>query len=61
MSHRPNVYQVVKEAAEDSRHRPLAVLGCGPALMADQARKASVQMLDMGYTGVQYFEESFKW
>jgi predicted ferric reductase len=61
MAHRPNVYQVVKEAAEDSRHRPLAVLGCGPALMADQARKASVQMLDMGYTGVQYFEESFKW
>ncbi|EMD63374.1 hypothetical protein COCSADRAFT_143289 [Bipolaris sorokiniana ND90Pr] len=58
---RPNVYQVVKEAAENARRVSLAVVCCGPALMADQARKASVQMLGMGHTGIEYFEESFKW
>ncbi|KAH7558674.1 hypothetical protein BM1_04811 [Bipolaris maydis] len=58
---RPNVYQVVKEAAENARRESLAVVCCGPALMADQARRASVQMLGMGHTGIEYFEESFKW
>lgn len=61
MRQRPDVYEVVKEAVEESKHRRVAVFGCGPALMVDQARKASVKMLGMGYSGVEYFEESFKW
>lgn len=58
---RPNVYQVVKEAAENARRGSLAVVCCGPALMADQARRASVHMLGMGHRGIEYFEENFKW
>lgn len=61
VGHRPNVYEVVKKAAEDARHRRIAVIGCGPALMVDQAREASVRMLGKGYTDLEYFEESYKW
>lgn len=58
---RPNVSQSVREAAQDAGKRPLAIVACGPARMADEARKASVQMLANGFRGVEYFEESFKW
>ncbi|KAI4637352.1 hypothetical protein J4E83_000167 [Alternaria metachromatica] len=61
MAHRPDVHETVQEAARDAGQQRLAIVACGPALMADQARKASVQMLDKGYRGVEYFEESFKW
>ncbi|RAR08078.1 ferric-chelate reductase [Stemphylium lycopersici] len=61
MAHRPDVHRVVEEAAENAKHQRLAVVACGPSLMADQARKASVDMLGTGHTGVEYFEESFKW
>ncbi|KAF1925689.1 ferric-chelate reductase [Didymella exigua CBS 183.55] len=61
LSGRPNVYLSVEEAAEGAGQQSLAVVACGPARMADEARKASVQMLADGYTGVEYFEESFKW
>ncbi|EOA83661.1 uncharacterized protein SETTUDRAFT_94116 [Exserohilum turcica Et28A] len=61
MPHRPDVYQLVKEAAEKAQHEQLAVVGCGPATMADDARQASVHMLAVGFTGIEYFEESFKW
>ncbi|KAF2996055.1 hypothetical protein E8E13_003439 [Curvularia kusanoi] len=58
---RPNVSLSVEEAAEDAGQHSLAVVACGPAKMADEARKASVQMLANGYRGVEYFEEFFKW
>lgn len=58
---RPNVRLSVEEAAEGAGQQSLAIVACGPARMADEARKASVQMLANGFTGVEYFEESFKW
>ncbi|KAE8828413.1 hypothetical protein PTNB85_07601 [Pyrenophora teres f. teres] len=61
MTHRPDVHTTIEEAARDAGQQRLAVVACGPALMADQARKSSVQMLGRGHRGVEYFEESFKW
>jgi predicted ferric reductase len=61
MTHRPDVYVAVEDSARYAGQRRLAIVACGPALMADQARKASVNMLAKGYSGVEYFEESFKW
>jgi NAD(P)H-flavin reductase len=58
---RPDVRSSIREAAEDAGQQSLAVIACGPARMADEARKASVQMLADGYAGIEYFEESFKW
>ena len=58
---RPNVSLSVEEAAEDAGRCSLAVVACGPARMADEARRASVSMLARGHRGVEYFEESFKW
>ncbi|KZM23559.1 oxidoreductase [Ascochyta rabiei] len=58
---RPNVHSLVGEAAHDVGRLSLAIVACGPARMADEARMASVQMLGQGFTGVEYFEESFKW
>jgi NAD(P)H-flavin reductase len=58
---RPNVLLSVEEAAQDAGRQSLAIVACGPARMADEARKASVQMLSKGFRGVDYFEESFKW
>jgi len=61
MTHRPDVYTTVEDAARDAGQQRLAIVACGPALMADQARQASVQMLARGHRSVEYFEESFKW
>ncbi|KAF1834927.1 ferric-chelate reductase [Decorospora gaudefroyi] len=61
MAHRPDVQAAVEGAARDEKQRRVAIVVCGPALMADQARKASAQMLRKGFSGVDYFEESFKW
>lgn len=61
MAHRPDVPTVVAEAAQDAGQTSLAIVACGPALMADQARKATATMLGRGYHGVEYYEESFKW
>ncbi|OJD11947.1 hypothetical protein AJ78_07380, partial [Emergomyces pasteurianus Ep9510] len=38
-----------------------AILVCGPAEMADEARVAVHAVLKEGYRGVEYFEESFGW
>ncbi|PGH33087.1 hypothetical protein GX50_04069 [[Emmonsia] crescens] len=38
-----------------------AILVCGPAEMADEARVAVHAVLKQGYRGVEYFEESFGW
>ncbi|CAI6334769.1 unnamed protein product [Periconia digitata] len=58
---RPDVYQVIQEAAREGGQEGLAIVACGPGQMADQARQSSVNMLAKGYKGVEYFEESFKW
>ncbi|KAF1961944.1 ferric-chelate reductase-like protein [Byssothecium circinans] len=58
---RPDVMVAVEEAAREAGQERLAVMACGPGRMADQARRASVEMLAKGYRGVEYFEESFKW
>ncbi|KAH9866794.1 hypothetical protein J1614_008487 [Plenodomus biglobosus] len=61
MTHRPDVHSVMEESAQGAGQENLAVVACGPALMADQARRASVDMLGKGHRGIEYFEESFKW
>lgn len=61
VARRPDVSGVVERATEDAGRERLAVVACGPARMADEARRASVEMLGRGYRGVEYFEESFKW
>jgi predicted ferric reductase len=62
VTRRPNVSGIVHEAVHDAGQAGrLAVVACGPAGMADQARRTSVEMLAKGYGGVEYFEESFKW
>ncbi|KAJ4363678.1 hypothetical protein N0V83_009974 [Neocucurbitaria cava] len=61
MTHRPDVRAAVEDTAKDAGQARVAVVACGPALMADQARKATVEMLEKGYRGLEYFEESFKW
>ncbi|KAF1937043.1 ferric-chelate reductase [Clathrospora elynae] len=61
LTHRPDVHEAVEKAAKGAGQQRLAIVACGPALMADQVRKASVEMLRSGYRGVEYFEESFKW
>ncbi|KAF2139154.1 uncharacterized protein K452DRAFT_328466 [Aplosporella prunicola CBS 121167] len=60
---RPDVDAVVKQAAEEAAGQGLAVVACGPAAMADEARRAVVRVLgrEMVGVGVEYFEESFKW
>jgi NAD(P)H-flavin reductase len=61
VTRRPDVQAAMQKAAEDAGQQRLAIVACGPALMADQARKASVAMLARGHSDVEYFEESFKW
>lgn len=39
----------------------LAVVACGPAQMADDARKTVVDLLGQGAKRIEYFEESFQW
>jgi NAD(P)H-flavin reductase len=58
---RPDVRRSVEGMVREAGKQALAVVACGPARMADEARKASVEMLGEGYAGVEYFEESFKW
>jgi predicted ferric reductase len=60
VTRRPDVGGAVREAVRDAEGR-VAVVACGPAGMADQARAGSVEMLAEGWRGVEYFEESFKW
>jgi NAD(P)H-flavin reductase len=56
---RPDVKGVVERVVDESSERT-AVVACGPAVMADQARRACVGVLGVG-RDVDYFEESFKW
>jgi NAD(P)H-flavin reductase len=56
---RPDVSGVVERVLDEAGERT-AVVACGPAVMADQARRACVSVLGAG-RDVEYFEESFKW
>ncbi|KAF1994177.1 ferric-chelate reductase-like protein [Amniculicola lignicola CBS 123094] len=60
---RPDVRAAVEEGAErgDAGRRSMAVVACGPAQMADDARRGCVRALEKSSRGVEYFEESFKW
>lgn len=57
---RPDVYAEVECAARTVGAGSLAVVACGPARMADDARRAVVDMLGRG-SNIEYFEESFRW
>ncbi|RFN50191.1 hypothetical protein FIE12Z_5548 [Fusarium flagelliforme] len=52
---------VVNSASERVEGESLAVVACGPAQMADDARKTVHGLLKTGVRGVEYFEESFQW
>ena len=58
---RPQVRPEVEDLARNCRGRSLAVIACGPARMADDARKAVVDALSRGRPAIEYFEESFNW
>ncbi|RYP72046.1 hypothetical protein DL769_004533 [Monosporascus sp. CRB-8-3] len=59
---RPYVRGEVEDAMRELGDRgSLAVVACGPARMADDARKAVVDTLGRASSKVEYFEESFNW
>ncbi|KAK1964789.1 ferric reductase like transmembrane component [Colletotrichum sublineola] len=58
---RPEVREEVQEAATGAGKASLAVVACGPGVMADEARRSVVEMLDRGWSRVEYFQESFNW
>lgn len=57
---RMDAFGTVKSAGR-SAERILAVVACGPAQMAAEARKATVDLMKRGRGRVEYFEESFQW
>ncbi|KAL2110417.1 hypothetical protein VUR80DRAFT_1177 [Thermomyces stellatus] len=58
---RPDVSAEIKCAAQGAMNGSLAVVACGPAVMADDARRAVVEILGEGYHRVEYFQEAFNW
>ncbi|ROT35044.1 ferric-chelate reductase [Sodiomyces alkalinus F11] len=59
---RPDVRLEVEDAAGDMPpSERLAVVACGPARMADDARRAVVESMGSNGPRVEYFEESFRW
>ncbi|PCD20928.1 hypothetical protein FGRA07_05080 [Fusarium graminearum] len=52
---------VVTRASDIVDGESLAVVACGPARMADDARRMVSDLLKRGVRGVEYFEESFQW
>jgi NAD(P)H-flavin reductase len=63
---RPNIAAVLQGvidvvAAAGSKGGRIAVLVCGPAGMADEARSAVHKALKDGRRGVEYLEETFGW
>jgi ferric-chelate reductase len=54
------VLEVVDEVKEaGSQGGSIAVLVCGPAVMADEARRAVQLALKSGMCGIEYVEETF--
>ncbi|KAF6822849.1 ferric-chelate reductase [Colletotrichum plurivorum] len=58
---RPDVREEVRDAATAAEGSRLAVVACGPNVMADDARSSVVGMLGQGYSRIEYFQESFNW
>ncbi|KAG5664952.1 hypothetical protein KAF25_008686 [Fusarium avenaceum] len=52
---------VVRHSSEKATGESLAVVACGPAQMADDARKTVADLLRNGMMRIEYFEESFQW
>ncbi|KAF4446879.1 hypothetical protein F53441_9510 [Fusarium austroafricanum] len=52
---------VVRNRSEEILGESLAVVACGPAQMADDARKTVADLLRNGILRIEYFEESFQW
>ncbi|GAB7347554.1 hypothetical protein MBLNU459_g4444t2 [Dothideomycetes sp. NU459] len=60
---RPDVTAVILGAAQEAAASSsrLAVLVCGPAAMADEARAAVSTALRQGVSSIAYFEEAYGW
>ncbi|KAL2065787.1 hypothetical protein VTL71DRAFT_3457 [Oculimacula yallundae] len=64
---RPDIFEEVENAVRDAGDETLAVVACGPGMMADDARRAVVRLLGRGGARgrgrgrIEYFEESFNW
>jgi len=60
---RPDIRSIILDMAkeESSAGASLAVLVCGPAGMADEARDAVHRAMKRGCKNVDYFEEAFGW
>ncbi|KAL1306281.1 hypothetical protein AAFC00_004368 [Neodothiora populina] len=61
---RPNIKAIIMDIAEEkqcSERSRTAVLVCGPAGMADEARAAVHETLKRGHQHIDYFEEAFCW
>jgi hypothetical protein len=52
---------VVRRRSEEILGESIAIVECGPAQMADDARKTVADLLRNGVMRVEYFEESFQW
>lgn len=60
---RPHIQSLIMSRASDAASAGvrLAILVCGPAGMADEARAATHLAMRQGYRSIQYVEESFAW
>ncbi|KAM3455216.1 hypothetical protein NHJ6243_008622 [Beauveria neobassiana] len=58
---RPDVHGIVASKLAEQGIDSLAVVVCGPAGMADDARKAVVDALAHAPFSIEYFEEHFTW
>ncbi|KAL1887890.1 hypothetical protein Cpir12675_006377 [Ceratocystis pirilliformis] len=58
---RPAVDMEVQETVAGVGAGRLAVVACGPGVMADDARAAVVKAIARGYTQTEYFEDAFNW
>lgn len=60
---RPDVTALILDAAEEAVTASvrLAVLVCGPAVIADEARAAVVAAMKRGCRRIEYFEEAYGW
>ncbi|PWY91698.1 FRE family ferric-chelate reductase [Aspergillus sclerotioniger CBS 115572] len=60
---RPDLESLILDHAEEAQlsESPAAVLVCGPAALADEARAAVHLAMRRGYRRIRYVEESFTW
>lgn len=56
---RASVMTAVREAEASSAR--LAVMTCGPAVMADECRSSVYEAMKGGFQDIEYFEEAFGW